>query len=560
MMWLVSVALAAELPELNAQVLHISPDGRAGVALDDALLPRERQVFGRAWVHYVNRPLVAVYTDGTEVAALSDVLAVNLLSGISFGRLQVDAHIPLYLSTWGDAIEAQPLLGDIEVGAKFVALDPETNPLGLAPVVRFALPVAGEVAPLGSRGFDGSFGAAASKDLGPWLLAANLGVRVLPEVELENATWGSQFFVRAGGSRQIGERAGASLELSAAAGLAETAGDAAANPVELLAGGWYRATDRLVVRAGAGTGLTRGIGAPSARVLVGVGWEPPTERDRDGDGLRDRADGCVSSPEDVDGFSDIDGCPDPDNDDDKRLDTDDACPMVAEDADGWEDGDGCPDLLTEVTVVVAGVTGKSGEAIRAEIGGFVNHGAEGTTGLAAGDYTLSAEAPGYLGLSKAVVVVNGPPQRFDVTLAPVPAVAPAPAAPAAKAAPAPRVVLTAERIVILEKVFFDTGKATIKKQSFGLLGEVAATLQAHPELTRVRVEGHTDSRGDDQKNLTLSQRRAEAVVAWLVKAGIDPSRLEGRGFGETKPLDPAETSAAWDQNRRVEFIIAPSTP
>jgi outer membrane protein OmpA-like peptidoglycan-associated protein len=161
-------------------------------------------------------------------------------------------------------------------------------------------------------------------------------------------------------------------------------------------------------------------------------------------------------------------------------------------------------------------------------------------------------------LSKAVVVVNGPPQRFDVTLVPAPVAAPAP--PTAKPAPAPRVVLTAERIVILEKVFFDTGKATIKKQSFGLLGEVAAILQAHPELARVRVEGHTDSRGDDQKNLTLSQRRADAVVAWLVKAGINPSRLEGRGFGETKPLDPAETAAAWDQNRRVEFIIAPSTP
>lgn len=556
MILLLSAALAAEPPPLNAQVLHLSADGRAGVALDDALLPAEKQFFGRAWLHYLNRPLVAVYADGSEEAGLSDVLALDLLPGATFGPVQVDAHLPLYLSTWGDTIEAAPLLGDIEVGAKVVALDPETAPFGLAPTVRLALPVAGDVAPLGSRGFDGTFGVAASKDAGPWLFAANLGVRVLPEVELENAIWGSQFVVRAGGSRSIGERAGASLELSAGAGLVEAEGDAAASPVELLGGGWYRATDRLVVRAAAGTGLTRGIGSPAGRVLVGVGWEPSTERDRDGDGLRDRADRCVTSPEDVDGFADADGCPDPDNDNDGVADLADACDAEAEDVDQWEDADGCPDPLTEVTVVVAGVEGKAAEGVRAEIGGFVNHGAEGTTGLAAGGYTLTAEAPGFVGASSAVVVVNGPPQRFEVQLKPVQA----PAAPAAGAAPAPRVVITAERLVILEKVYFDTGKATIRKQSFGLLGEVAATLQAHPELAHIRVEGHTDSRGDDKKNLSLSQKRADAVVKWLVKAGVAATRLKGQGFGESKPLDPTESAAAWDQNRRVEFMIEPASP
>jgi outer membrane protein OmpA-like peptidoglycan-associated protein len=120
-----------------------------------------------------------------------------------------------------------------------------------------------------------------------------------------------------------------------------------------------------------------------------------------------------------------------------------------------------------------------------------------------------------------------------------------------------RVTLTAERIDILEAVFFRTNAAEILSRSFPLLENVARVLQAHPEITRVIVEGHTDSRGRRDRNITLSQQRAEAVVRFLVeRGGVDAARLEARGFGPDRPrVENARTPDQHAQNRRVEFNI-----
>lgn len=71
----------------------------------------------------------------------------------------------------------------------------------------------------------------------------------------------------------------------------------------------------------------------------------------------------------------------------------------------------------------------------------------------------------------------------------------------------------------------------------------------------MRVEGHTDDRGADAANLALSQRRAEAVMKYLVNKGVAQSRLEAAGFGETRPLVKNDTPANQAKNRRVEFVI-----
>jgi outer membrane protein OmpA-like peptidoglycan-associated protein len=91
------------------------------------------------------------------------------------------------------------------------------------------------------------------------------------------------------------------------------------------------------------------------------------------------------------------------------------------------------------------------------------------------------------------------------------------------------------------------------------LRNVAAVLQSHPEINQVQVEGHTDDKGNDEKNLTLSQKRAEAVVEFLVEQGIAPERLVPLGFGETQPIDTNDTAAGRQKNRRVEFNILDAT-
>ncbi|MBN1335167.1 MAG: OmpA family protein, partial [Deltaproteobacteria bacterium] len=118
-----------------------------------------------------------------------------------------------------------------------------------------------------------------------------------------------------------------------------------------------------------------------------------------------------------------------------------------------------------------------------------------------------------------------------------------------------RVRLEGERIVILDKVFFEINSAVIKHESLPLLDEVVLTLQDHDEILLLEIQGHTDDQGEDRYNLELSQRRAESVMAYLVRSGIAPERLVGRGYGETRPLQPGTTEEARAMNRRVEFHI-----
>lgn len=114
------------------------------------------------------------------------------------------------------------------------------------------------------------------------------------------------------------------------------------------------------------------------------------------------------------------------------------------------------------------------------------------------------------------------------------------------------------QIFIQGKVVFETGSATIHKfgESEKVLKTLLQFLTDHPEVTRVRVEGHTDDRGDDQKNEELSAQRALSVCNYLVDNGVSHLRLLAVGFGERKPLGPNELAEGRSENRRTEFHVA----
>jgi OOP family OmpA-OmpF porin len=98
----------------------------------------------------------------------------------------------------------------------------------------------------------------------------------------------------------------------------------------------------VMISLGGGTGIVQGVGVPKFRGILGLTYALE-KRDRDGDGIDDSVDQCPTDKEDIDGFEDSDGCPDPDNDLDGIPDKEDKCPNQAEDQDGFEDRDGCPD-------------------------------------------------------------------------------------------------------------------------------------------------------------------------------------------------------------------------
>ncbi len=115
--------------------------------------------------------------------------------------------------------------------------------------------------------------------------------------------------------------------------------------------------------------------------------------------------------------------------------------------------------------------------------------------------------------------------------------------------------VTAERVEISEKIFFDLGTANLSAQSNELLDVLAETLNRHPGLTSIEVAGHTDSQGKKRANQELSQNRAQAVVAYLAGKEVDAARLTPKGYGQTKLLSTEDTEEAHALNRRVEFVI-----
>jgi outer membrane protein OmpA-like peptidoglycan-associated protein len=115
--------------------------------------------------------------------------------------------------------------------------------------------------------------------------------------------------------------------------------------------------------------------------------------------------------------------------------------------------------------------------------------------------------------------------------------------------------VTADKIDIAEKVFFELDKAIIKEDSFELLNAVARVLVENPQLLRVEVAGHTDSQGDEDYNQELSERRAAAVADYLIGRGVDAERLSSAGYGQSEPLVEGDTEEVFATNRRVEFNI-----
>lgn len=109
-----------------------------------------------------------------------------------------------------------------------------------------------------------------------------------------------------------------------------------------------------------------------------------------------------------------------------------------------------------------------------------------------------------------------------------------------------------ETAVVINNIFFEYDKAELKPESFPELERVAKMLLKYPDA-RVEISGHTDNLGSDMYNLELSRKRAEAVVQYLVSAGMNPAMLEARGYGKTKPLATNDTDDGRAQNRRVEF-------
>jgi len=108
--------------------------------------------------------------------------------------------------------------------------------------------------------------------------------------------------------------------------------------------------------------------------------------------------------------------------------------------------------------------------------------------------------------------------------------------------------------LILKNVFFDTGKSTLRPESFSELDNLISIMKENPTL-RFEISGHTDNTGAYQNNVKLSEDRANAVVKYLVSKGIDATRLTAKGYADKEPIATNETEEGRQLNRRVEAKI-----
>jgi outer membrane protein OmpA-like peptidoglycan-associated protein len=461
------------------------------------------------WLSYAHNPLVVI-EDGEVVAELVGTqVAFDLTASYAFTTwLEVGLHVPLaYLS--GDAVD-EAALGDLRVLPKLRILNDALDGVGLALLVDVRLPTH-------TSGF---YGGARSPAVAPRLVldhrfglsgfraALELGLLLREATQFRNIDAGSELQVGLGlGYRFAGGRSPVELllDLRSAVGLSNA--DAEEVALEGMLGAAIDLAPDWKLHAAAGLGLLEGFGIPTARVLVGVRWEPsPNDPDHDGvasseavrelaseppatsgsattnedevppsvDEVDDKAreeairggwDACPDLPEDYDEIEDEDGCPEGDEDGDGVLDYLDRCADEAETINGFEDDDGCPD--------------------------------------------------------------EGPAQ----------------------------IIVETGQISILETIRFQPNSSELDSSSNPILNQIALTLRKHREIDRIEVGGHTDITGSRNLNMRLSRDRARSVRSYLLGRGIPPGRLSARGFGPDKPIADNATDEGRAKNRRVEFLV-----
>jgi large repetitive protein len=478
---------------------------------------------------FSDNPLIENINDQT-VPVLDQVLGANVVGGVSIlGFARVDLAVPVYPYAV-DQLGSFAAMGDMRLDATVPLLIPDDLIPGIAIVPAIWAPTGNMERYLGDAGIGLGATLAVAQEIGDvgWVL--NVGGRTGQRMEVRNVEWGTGLLAGFGLSYRLRDDASIAAELRAT----PTYGFSGEQfPMEALAHGRVRLPMGLYATLGGGRGLTKGVGSSNLRVVMGVGWSvpgTPPEEDIDGDGIGDRSDECPDQAEDRDGFEDHDGCPDPDNDKDTVLDVDDRCVDDPEDLDGVRDDDGCPEYDADQDGITDGAD-QCPELAEDMDGNQDGDGCPEEENDRDGD-----------GVPDFRDKCPDEPIRFGQN-------------PETSDGCPKLAEISNDKIVITDRIYFEEGKAMLLPASTPVLQAVSDLLVEHPEITDVLIEGHTNDVGDEEYNYRLSDKRAAAVMSWLVSQGIDRNRLASKGYGETRPLVPNSNDENRAINRRVEFTI-----
>ncbi len=569
-----------------------------------------------AMFDYAHRPLVEVIDSElggtTRLPLLDHVLAANLsLSVAPHERILLAVAAPFYGFTVDENADFRPpTFGDVRFTAMGLILRPEhiTNGggfgLGVSGHVDF--PTGNASRYVGRGGFAGGGAVLATYEF-PWItLSGTVGTQFDPaSTRLDNFV-GQSLHTALDIGFSASQASAFHLEARRYTPFKASAKPGTGAPMEALASFRYRSSGGLFLAVGGGIGLSEGIGSARYRGFLGMGWgNMPDRRPPDADAIAtfEASDQCPRDAEVFNGWQDTDGCPDelgtvtvqvlragrPVNGASVSIEGEAIESSVfTSNAEGTVFEDVMPDRMVRAAATMgACLSGKASLQVlegdnplvivldpqwpaQVEVRVWTPDGKplpgatvfwrvedrscapvaavavdeEGRTAMqmGVGPASLLVTSPGYIDHENDYRFAEGDNRVLNVTLQP-------------EKKKVTRVRLEKARIVILEKVLFEFGKAIIDPASFPLLNDVADTIVTNPAVGRVEVSGHTDSRGSAAFNLTLSQQRADAVTAYLVGRGVDPERLISKGYGLEKPIDTNETDEGRERNRRVEFNL-----
>lgn len=545
---------------------------------------------------FANRPLVfQTASDPDPVSYLSGVVAANLAAGVvAADPVRFDLSVPFYLASNGVDGSQGASLGDVRLSSLVAFMQPEdTGRYGLGVVAAIDVPTGRPEHFLGDTGVAGLLALANTVEQDEITVTTQIGARLAPNTSADERpapTQGGDTLEAAGSvGYLLDDMTGVTLEAEVGVPFSPEVREAIGIGAEATLGVRHVREGGAHVSGGLGFGLGRGAGATPLRVLIGGGFgtASASPKDSDADGLSDRDDDCVSQPETVNGYRDDDGCPDElpaitftatykgDLQDDAVVSIDgdeaQATPRSVSGPEGQAftvsaSAGSCLKgsqslsygaVAADVTVPLEMLAGKVKIQVRNEdeaplAGAEVRYigdddrclpserGAgigDATHTVGIGQYMVFVTAPGYGVHRQTIEVTDGGEVLVEAKLTPT------------------KVQIEGDKIVILEKVFFQTGKGVIEERSYGLLDEVASTIQTAPLDGIVEVQGHTDDQGKESSNLNLSQARAEAVVEYLVGKGVPAEKLRAKGYGESKPIADNKTEDGRAKNRRVEFLI-----
>ncbi len=525
-------------PRLDLERMDVDPSALGSLVVPTGkTLPVGEFRFGLG-PHYERKPLV-IALDGQEVSTIvRNRLSTQLFAAIGVTSiLELGLQVPLISYQSGESLQAFGLsrpatagLGTPRLSARLHILDERSHPLDLAGELGVGVPIGSQDA-LGGDGSPSLMpGVSAGRQLGNVRASTQLAVLLRRRQAVGADRFGSHFGV-SGSLAYTAARFRPELIVRAFVPLTQLP-----TGYEVLAGGRYAISHKLEAFVLGGPGFGQLIGVPSFRAMVGLAfgdiapvvaaaspcepWMAHTPEqcpylDDDGDGILNKDDRCPLEK----GLPKYDGCPAPARDHDGVPDDEDrcpdepgpkerqGCPLHDRDGDGVEDKlDRCPDEPGPASNQGCPIKDRDGDGVPDEV-----------------DNCPDEPGP---------ASNQGCPVKQKQL-----------------------VVITPDQLVIKDKIYFATGSATIEKRSHPLVKQLAEVINKHPNIPLVRVEGHTDDRGDARYNLKLSQGRADSVRKLLILNGVKPERLQAKGYGLERPLESNATPSGRAKNRRVELNI-----